>query len=198
MQPFTLLHGPAAPMWKANIDTDQIIPKQYLSTIERVGLGKGLFHDQRWLEDGGENPAFVLNNPAYKGTQILIAGANFGCGSSREHAPWALLDFGVRCIIAPSFSVIFQGNCINNGILPARVDEADAEALAQEADGRRFTIDLAAQSILAPSGRRVLFSIDETQKHKLLHGVDDIASTLQRRSEIENYEARLPGWMGAC
>lgn len=195
MQPFVKLHAVAAPMLSANIDTDQIIPKQYLSTVDRVGLGRGLFHDQRWRDDGSENPAFVLNRQAYRDAQILLAGANFGCGSSREHAPWALLDFGVRCVIAPSFAVIFANNCINNGILPAIVDEEGVIALAQEADGARFSVDLAAQSIIAPSGRIFAFSIDAPQKHKLLEGRDDIATTLTRQADIAQFEAKRPSWL---
>lgn len=193
MRPFTTLKAPAAPWLKANIDTDQIIPKQYLSTVTRTGLGRGLFHDQRWRDDGGENPDFVLNQPAYREAQILLAGPNFGCGSSREHAPWALLDFGIRCIAAPSFAEIFYNNCFNNGVLPAIVDQDGLAALAQEADGRDFTVDLAAQTLAAPSGRRLDFRIDAGRKEKLLLGRDDIAVTLTMQDQIARYEAGRPG-----
>lgn len=189
MRPFTTLKAPAVPWLKANVDTDQIIPKQYLSTVTRTGLGRGLFHDLRWCDDGGENPDFILNQPAYRGAQILLAGPNFGCGSSREHAPWALLDFGIRCIAAPSFAEIFYNNCLNNGVLPAIVDQGDLAALAQEADGRDFEVDLAAQTLVAQSGRRLDFVIDEARKEKLLLGRDDIAVTLTMQVEIARYEA---------
>lgn len=190
MRPFTTLKAPAAPWLKINVDTDQIIPKQYLSTVTRTGLGRGLFHDLRWRDDGSENPDFILNKPAYRGAQILLAGPNFGCGSSREHAPWALLDFGIRCIAAPSFAEIFYNNCFNNGVLPAIVDQDGLAALAQEADGRDFEVDLAGQTLVAPSGRRLGFMIDAGRKEKLLLGRDDIAVTLTMQDEIERYESR--------
>lgn len=190
MKPFTSLTGVAAPLPVANIDTDQIIPKQFLSTVERTGLGRGLFYDMRFDEAGNEKPDFVLHRPEYKGAQILIAGPNFGCGSSREHAPWALEDFGIRCVIASSFADIFYNNCFNNGILPLKLDEADVQRLTEEARGGNhvFAVDLATQTVTAPSGASYRFEIDPGRKAKLYEGLDDIGLTLKRDAEISDFE----------
>jgi 3-isopropylmalate dehydratase small subunit len=190
MQAFTTLTSLAAPLMAANIDTDQIIPKQFLSTVERTGLGKGLFFDMRFDEDGAPKPDFVLNQQAYVGAGILIAGANFGCGSSREHAPWALLDFGIRCVVAEGFADIFYNNCFNNGLLPAIVSPEDAAALASEALGANhtFLVDLPTQTITAPSRKVVAFQIEPARKTKLLKGLDDIGLTLEREGGITAYE----------
>ncbi len=192
MKPFTTLTAIAAPLPIANIDTDQIIPKQYLSTLERTGLGKGLLHDLRYDEAGREKPDFVLNQGLYRGAGVLIAGENFGCGSSREHAPWALLDFGITCVIAPSFADIFYNNCFNNGVLPLALPKASVAELTGEARGGNhlFTIDLEAQTVTAPSGKTFAFDIDPGRKQKLLHGLDDIALTLARAPAIEAFEER--------
>jgi 3-isopropylmalate/(R)-2-methylmalate dehydratase small subunit len=192
MQPFTTLNAIAAPLMIVNIDTDQIIPKQYLSTIERKGLGKGLFHDMRYLDDGGPNPDFVLNRPEYAGAGMLIAGPNFGCGSSREHAPWALVDFGIRCVVASSFADIFYNNCFKNGVLPAIVAQADVEALAAEARGgnHRFAVDLDSQTITSPSGRTVRFEIDPGRKASLKAGLDEIGESLLHDAAIAAHEER--------
>ena len=192
MQPFTHLDGRAAPLAVANIDTDQIIPKQFLKTVEREGLGKGLFYDLRFDEAGQAKPDFVLNQPAYEGASILIAGENFGCGSSREHAPWALLDFGLRCVIAPSFADIFYNNCFNNGLLPITLPEAQVRALVDEAKGGNhlFTVDLESQTVVSPSGRKVAFEIDPGRKEKLLKGLDAVGETLQYASDIDVFEQR--------
>ena len=192
MQPFIHLDGRAAPLATANIDTDQIIPKQFLKTVEREGLGKGLFYDLRFDEAGQAKPDFVLNQPAYDGASILIAGDNFGCGSSREHAPWALLDFGLRCVIAPSFADIFYNNCFNNGLLPITLPEAEVRALMDEAKGGNhiFTVDLESQTVVSPSGRKVAFEIDPGRKEKLLKGLDAVGETLQYASDIDVFEQR--------
>ncbi|HVY84736.1 MAG TPA: 3-isopropylmalate dehydratase small subunit [Caulobacterales bacterium] len=192
MTPFTTLTAVAAPMPIANIDTDQIIPKQFLATVERTGLAKGLFFDMRFNADGSEKPDFVLNQAQYKGAQILIAGPNFGCGSSREHAPWALEDFGLRCIIASSFADIFYNNCFNNGILPLVLDQADVERLTEEARGanHKFVVDLASQTVSAPSGASYRFEIDPGRKAKLLEGLDDIGMTLKRDPDIAAFEEK--------
>ncbi|MES1202043.1 MAG: 3-isopropylmalate dehydratase small subunit [Pseudomonadota bacterium] len=192
MTPFTQLTAIAAPMPTANIDTDQIIPKQFLATVERTGLAKGLFFDLRFNPDGSEKPDFVLNQEQYKGAQILIAGPNFGCGSSREHAPWALLDFGLKCVISSSFADIFYNNCFNNGILPLTLDQADVERLLEEARGanHKFVVDLAAQTVSAPSGASYRFEIDPGRKAKLLEGLDDIGMTLKRDSDIAAFEEK--------
>ncbi|HEY0352675.1 MAG TPA: 3-isopropylmalate dehydratase small subunit [Enterovirga sp.] len=194
MQPFTHLTGVAAPMRNTNIDTDQIIPKNYLKTIKRTGLGKGLFADQRYLDDGSENPDFVLNKPAYRRAEILVAGDNFGCGSSREHAPWALLDFGIRCVISTSFADIFYNNCFKNGVLPIKVAPEDLEKLFDDADrgaNATLTIDLERQEIRGPDGGTLHFEIDPFRKHCLLNGLDDIGLTLEKASAIESYEKKL-------
>jgi 3-isopropylmalate dehydratase small subunit len=192
MQPFTHLDGRAAPLAVANIDTDQIIPKQFLKTVEREGLGKGLFYDLRFDGDGQAKPDFVLNQPAYAGASILIAGDNFGCGSSREHAPWALLDFGLRCVIAPSFADIFYNNCFNNGLLPIALPEAEVRALMDEAKGGNhiFTVDLESQTVTSPSGHKARFEIDPGRKEKLLKGLDAVGETLQYAGDIDVFEQR--------
>ncbi|CAN5322771.1 3-isopropylmalate dehydratase small subunit [soil metagenome] len=192
MTPFIRLDGRAAPLPIANIDTDQIIPKQFLKTVEREGLAKGLFYDLRFDNDGAAKPDFVLHREAYKGANVLIAGDNFGCGSSREHAPWALLDFGLRCVIAPSFADIFYNNCFENGLLPIALPDADVRALSAEALGGNhlFSVDLEAQTVTAPSGHAVHFDIDPGRKEKLLKGLDAIGETLQHETDISSFEAR--------
>jgi|WetSurMetagenome_2_1015567.scaffolds.fasta_scaffold464267_1 3-isopropylmalate/(R)-2-methylmalate dehydratase small subunit len=193
MQSFTTLQGRAAPLPIANLDTDQLIPKQFLKTVERKGLAKGLFYDFRFDFDGAPKPDFVLNQPAYQGTQVLIAGDNFGCGSSREHAPWALLDFGIRCVIAPSFGDIFYNNCFENGLLPIRLPTDQVHALMDEARGGNhlFAVDLEAQTVTAPSGKVYRFDIHPGRKEKLLGGLDSIGETLQHVGEIDSFEVRL-------
>ncbi|MDE1967782.1 MAG: 3-isopropylmalate dehydratase small subunit [Alphaproteobacteria bacterium] len=193
MQKFTTLTGVAAPLPMINVDTDKIIPKQYLKTIERTGLGKALFDELRYNSDGSEKPDFVLNQPAYRKAEILVAGENFGCGSSREHAPWALLDFGIRAVIAPSFADIFHSNCFKNGILPI-VLPADTVAQlmddARKGSNARLTIDLASQTVTRPDGQTVHFEIDQFRKHCLLDGVDDIGLTLKKETAIAKFEDR--------
>ena len=194
MQPFKTLTGVAAPMRSTNIDTDRIIPKNYLKTIKRTGLGVGLFADQRYLDDGSENPDFVLNKPAYRNTRILVAGDNFGCGSSREHAPWALLDFGIRCVISTSFADIFYNNCFKNGVLPIVVSPEDLEKLFDDADrgaNATLTVDLENQTIQGPDGGTLHFEIDPFRKHCLLNGLDDIGLTLEKAPAIDTYEQKL-------
>src|SRR5246127_4459038 len=181
MQKFTKLSGIAAPLPMSNVDTDMIIPKQFLKTIKRTGLGKNLFDELRYEMDGREKPEFVLNKPAYRKAQILVTGENFGCGSSREHAPWALLDFGIRCVIATSFADIFYNNCFKNGILPIKVSPEDLEKLmddAQRGANATLTVDLPAQEIRGPDGGVVKFELDAFRKHSLLYGLDDIGLTL--------------------
>jgi 3-isopropylmalate/(R)-2-methylmalate dehydratase small subunit len=195
MQKFTTLTGTAAPLPRINIDTDQIIPKQFLKTIERTGLAKGLFFDFRWDEKGKEKPDFVLNKPAYKKASILIAGENFGCGSSREHAPWALLDYGIRCVIATSFADIFYGNCLKNGLLPLKLPKAEVEKLMQDAidnpsANARITVDLEKQQVTAADGRIIKFEIDPFAKKCLMEGLDDIGLTLQKEAKIASYEVQ--------
>ncbi len=194
MEKFTTLDGVAAPLPIVNVDTDMIIPKQYLKTIKRTGLGKGLFAEMRYREDGSENPDFVLNKPAYRKAQILVAGDNFGCGSSREHAPWALLDFGIRCVISTSFADIFYNNCFQNGILPIKVSPEDLEKLFDDASrgsNATLTIDLENQEIRGPDGGAVKFDIDPFRKHCLLNGLDDIGLTLEKAPAIDAYEKTL-------
>src|SRR5689334_1795650 len=191
MQKFTELTGVAAPLPMINVDTDMIIPKDYLKTIERTGLGKGLFAELRFNDDGSENKDFVLNKPAYRKAQILVAGDNFGCGSSREHAPWALLDFGIRCIISTSFADIFYNNCFKNGILPIRVSKEDLAKLMDDAErgaNATISVDLAKQEIRGPDGGMVKFEIDAFRKHCLLNGLDDIGLTLEKRDRIARFE----------
>jgi 3-isopropylmalate/(R)-2-methylmalate dehydratase small subunit len=193
MDKFDMLTGVAAPLEIMNVDTDMIIPKQYLKTIARTGLGRGLFSEMRFREDGSENPDFVLNKPAYRNAKILIAGDNFGCGSSREHAPWALLDFGVRCVISTSFADIFYNNCFKNGILPIKVSQAELEKLMDDAErgaNAVLTIDLAAQEIRGPDGGVIKFDIDPFRKHCLLEGLDEIGLTLQKAEKIADFEAQ--------
>ncbi|MDB5551055.1 MAG: 3-isopropylmalate dehydratase [Rhizobium sp.] len=193
MDKFTTLTGIAAPYPVINIDTDMIIPKDYLKTIKRTGLGVGLFAEARYKDDGSENPDFVLNKPAYRKSQILVAGDNFGCGSSREHAPWALLDFGIRCVISTSFADIFYNNCFKNGILPIVVSHEDLEKLMDDASrgsNATVTVDLEAQEIHGPDGGTVKFDIDAFKKHCLLNGLDDLGLTLAKSSEIDTYEKK--------
>jgi len=193
MQKFTTLTGVAAPLPMINVDTDKIIPKQYLKTIERTGLGKALFDELRYNADGSEKPEFVLNQPAYRKAEILVAGENFGCGSSREHAPWALLDFGIRAVVAPSFADIFHSNCFKNGILPIALPAATVAQLmddARKGSNARLTIDLANQTITRPDGQVVHFEIDQFRKHCLLDGLDDIGLTLKKESAIAKFEDR--------
>ena len=193
MQKFTVLEGVAAPLRMINIDTDKIIPKQYLKTIKRTGLGKGLFAELRYHADGSENRDFVLNKPAYRNAKILVAGDNFGCGSSREHAPWALLDYGIRCVISTSFADIFYGNCFKNGILPVKVSREDIEKLFDDADrgaNATLTIDLERQEIRGPDGGMIKFDIDPFHKHCLLNGLDDIGLTMVKAEKIAAFETR--------
>ena len=193
MDKFTTLTGIAAPMPLVNIDTDMIIPKQFLKTIQRSGLGKNLFDEMRYTQDGQEIPDFVLNQPAYRKAQILIAGDNFGCGSSREHAPWALLDFGIRCVISTSFADIFFNNCFKNGILPVVLPEAAVQHLMEDAkkgENARITVDLEAQTVTAADGTTFAFNVDPFKKHCLLNGLDDIGLTLEKAAAIDAFEAR--------
>ena len=192
MEKFTKLTGVAAPLEMINVDTDMIIPKQFLKTIKRTGLGISLFYEMRYDDGGAERPDFVLNRQAYRNAKILIAGDNFGCGSSREHAPWALLDFGIRCVIAPSFADIFYNNCFKNGILPIVVTYAQADALMDEAKrgaNATFTVDLESQEIVTSDGREIPFEIDPFRKRCLLGGLDEIALTLHKTAEINFFEA---------
>jgi 3-isopropylmalate/(R)-2-methylmalate dehydratase small subunit len=194
MQPFTVLEGVSAPLRVINVDTDMIIPKQYLKTIKRTGLGTGLFSEARYKDDGSENPDFVLNQPAYRKAQILVAGDNFGCGSSREHAPWALLDFGIRCIISTSFADIFYNNCFKNGILPIKVSPEELEKLFEDAErgaNATLSIDLDKQEICGPDGGMIAFEIDPFRKRCLMEGLDDIGLTLEKGAAIKSYEAKL-------
>ncbi len=191
MQKFTKLSGVAAPLPMTNVDTDMIIPKQFLKTILRTGLGKSLFHEMRFDDEGRENPDFVLNKPAYRKARILVAGDNFGCGSSREHAPWAILDFGIRCVIAEGFADIFYNNCFKNGILPIKLPKADVEKLMDDASrgaNATVSIDLDAQEIRGPDGGVIKFEIDAFRKRCLLEGLDDIALTLEKKKAIDAYE----------
>jgi 3-isopropylmalate/(R)-2-methylmalate dehydratase small subunit len=193
MEKFTKLTGVAAPLPIINVDTDMIIPKQFLKTIKRTGLGKNLFDEMRYTRDGAENPDFVLNKPAYRKASILVAGANFGCGSSREHAPWALLDFGIRCVIATSFADIFYNNCFKNGILPIKLPQAEVDKLLDDAvrgANAVVTVDLEKQEITGPDGGRIAFDIDPFRKECLLNGLDDIGLTLRKGSQIATFEDR--------
>jgi len=191
MDKFTTLTGVAAPLPLINIDTDMIIPKDYLKTIQRTGLSKGLFAEMRFHDDGSEKEDFVLNKPAYRDAQILVAEDNFGCGSSREHAPWALLDFGIRCVISTSFADIFHNNCFKNGILPIKVSRQDLDKLLDDAErgaNATMTVDLEAQEIKGPDGGVVKFDIDPFKKHCLLNGLDDIGLTMAKADKIETFE----------
>ena len=192
MKAFTRLDAKIAPLPLANIDTDQIIPKQFLKTVEREGLSKGLFYDLRFDEQGREKPDFVLNRPEYKGAGVLVAGDNFGCGSSREHAPWALMDFGIDCVISSSFADIFYNNCFQNGLLPVVLKPDEVQDLMEEAKGgnHMVTVDLQAQTVISPSGKTFTFQIDPQRKEKMLKGLDAIGETLQKAPSIDIYEGR--------
>ena len=193
MEKFVTLNGVAAPLNIVNIDTDMIIPKQFLKTIKRTGLGKSLFYEMRYTQDGQEVPEFVLNKPAYRHAQILVAGDNFGCGSSREHAPWALLDFGISCVISTSFADIFYNNCFKNGILPIVVSPEDLKKLMDDADrgsNATMSIDLPNQEIKGPDGGTVKFNLDPFRKHCLMNGLDDIALSLEKAASIDSFEKR--------
>ncbi len=203
MQPFTILTGVAAPLPLANVDTDKIIPARFLKTIKRSGLGVHLFDPLRFDENGQERPDFVLNRPAFRHAEILIAHENFGCGSSREHAPWALLDFGIRCVIAPDFADIFYNNCFKNGILPISLPRATCDILMQDAQlggNARLTIDLERQIVMRPNGEQIRFEMDSTRRHLLLEGLDEIGQTLGHAPAIDTYEAerrQSQPWMPA-
>ncbi|MFD0859436.1 3-isopropylmalate dehydratase small subunit [Roseovarius aquimarinus] len=193
MEKFTKISGIAAPMPMINIDTDMIIPKQFLKTIKRSGLGVNLFDEMRYDDDGREIPDFVLNKPAYREAEILIAGDNFGCGSSREHAPWAIKDFGIRCVIAPSFADIFYNNCFKNGILPIALPQEQVDVLmaeAQKGANARIEVDLEAQTVTTSEGESIAFEIDAFKKHCLLEGLDDIGLTMEKAAAIDSFEAK--------
>ena len=193
MDKFTTLSAIAAPMPLVNIDTDMIIPKQFLKTIQRSGLGKNLFDEMRYTQDGQEIPDFVLNQPPYRDAEILVAGDNFGCGSSREHAPWALLDFGIRCVISTSFADIFYNNCFKNGILPIVLPQDQVDQLmddARKGANARIAVDLAAQTVTSADGQVFSFEVDAFKKHCLLNGLDDIGLTLEKVSAIDSFEAQ--------
>ncbi|SDR24404.1 3-isopropylmalate dehydratase small subunit [Pseudovibrio sp. Tun.PSC04-5.I4] len=194
MEKFETLTGVAAPLPLINIDTDMIIPKQFLKTIKRTGLGTALFHEMRTNDDGSKNEEFVLNKPGYGNAQILVAGDNFGCGSSREHAPWALLDYGIRCVISTSFADIFYNNCFKNGILPIVVSQDDLDKLMDDASrgaNATLTIDLEAQEVRGPDGGTIKFDVDPHRKHCLINGLDDIGQTFQKTAHIDTYEDLL-------
>ena len=194
MDKFTTLTGVAAPLPMRNVDTDMIIPKQFLKTIKRTGLGENLFHEMRFDDAGKEVPDFVLNQPAYRKAQILIAGENFGCGSSREHAPWALLDFGIRCVIAPDFADIFYNNCFQNGILPIRLPQAEIDKLMDDASrgaNATLTIDLEIQEIRGPDGGVITFEVDPFSKKCLLNGLDNIGLTMEKHEHIQAHEEKI-------
>ena len=200
MQAFTTLTGVAAPLPLANVDTDKIIPARFLKTIKRTGLGVHLFDTLRYDGQGAERPDFVLNEAPYRNAEVLIAHENFGCGSSREHAPWALLDFGIRCVIAPSFADIFNNNCFKNGILPVVLPREVCDQLMEDAKlggNARLTIDLARQVVIRPSGEEIAFNVDPLRKHLLLNGLDDIGQTMQRADAIDGFEAKRPAWTPA-
>ena len=193
MEKFNKLRGVAAPLNMINIDTDKLIPKQFLKTIKRTGLGKHLFNEMRFNEDGSEKPDFVLNKAAYRGSNIIVAGDNFGCGSSREHAPWALLDFGIKCVISTSFADIFYNNCFKNGILPIVVNKQQLDQLMDDAENGAnavLDIDLEAQEITRPNGESVTFEIDEFRKHCLINGLDDIGLTMKKEKNIDSFEKK--------
>src|SRR3954468_8224819 len=191
MDKFDKLEGVAAPLRIVNVDTDMIIPKQYLKTLKRTGLAKGLFSEMRYMDDGSDNPNFVLNKPAYRNAKVIVADDNFGCGSSREHAPWALLDFGIRCVISTQFGDIFYNNCFKKGVLPIKVSPEDLEKLFDDADrgaNATLTVDLPSQEIRGPDGGVVKFEIDQHRKHCLLNGLDDISLTMEKAGAIAGYE----------
>jgi 3-isopropylmalate/(R)-2-methylmalate dehydratase small subunit len=193
MEKFTTLTGVAAPMPLINVDTDMIIPKQFLKTIKRSGLGKNLFDEMRYDDDGNERPDFVLNQPQYRDAEILVAGENFGCGSSREHAPWAIKDFGIRCVIAPSFADIFFNNCFKNGILPIALPQDKVDILMKDAEkgsNARMIVDLENQTVTTSDGETIAFEVDQFKKHCLLEGLDDIGLTLEKASAIDSFEAQ--------
>lgn len=193
MDKFTTLTGIAAPLPRMNVDTDMIIPKQHLKTIKRTGLGKVLFDELRYQDNGEEIPDFILNQSPYRDAKILIAGDNFGCGSSREHAPWALLDFGIRCVIAPSFADIFFNNCFKNGILPIALPQAQVDTLMADAknpDTATMTVDLSQQTIQRSNGEMISFTVDEFRKDCLLNGLDDIGLTLEKADKIAEFESQ--------
>ena len=194
MDKFTTLTAVAAPLDMINVDTDMIIPKDYLKTIKRTGLGTGLFAELRYKDDGSDNPDFVLNKPAYKKAQILVAGDNFGCGSSREHAPWALIDYGIRCVISTEFGDIFYNNAFKNGILPIKVSPEDLAKLMDDATrgaNATLTIDLDAQEIQGPDGGTVHFEVDAFKKHCLLNGLDEVGLTMEKADRIATYETKV-------
>ena len=193
MEKFNKLRGVAAPLNMINIDTDKLIPKQFLKTIKRTGLGKHLFNEMRFNEDGSEKPDYVLNKAAYRDSNIIVAGDNFGCGSSREHAPWALLDFGIKCVISTSFADIFYNNCFKNGILPIVVNKQQLDQLMDDAENGAnavLDIDLEAQEITRPNGESVTFEIDEFRKHCLINGLDDIGLTMEKEKIIDSFEKK--------
>jgi len=194
MEKFKTVTSTAAPLAIINIDTDMIIPKDYLKTIKRTGLGKGLFAEMRFNEDGSEKPDFVLNQPAYRDAEILVASDNFGCGSSREHAPWALLDFGIKCVISTSFADIFYNNCFKNGILPVVVSQQQLDMLMEDAErgsNATLTVDLESQTISGPDGGEIKFNVEADRKHRLLNGIDDIGESMQKNDAIEKFEAKM-------
>ena len=198
MEKFEKLTAIAAPMPLINIDTDMIIPKQFLKTIKRSGLGVNAFHEMRYDLDGNENPDFVLNNEAYKGANILVAGDNFGCGSSREHAPWALLDFGIRCVISTSFADIFYNNCFKNGILPVVVSEDELQLLMKDAEkgsNARMIVDLENQQIETSDGEVISFDVDQHRKHCLMNGLDDIGLSMEKIASVDAFEAQMAPWV---
>jgi 3-isopropylmalate/(R)-2-methylmalate dehydratase small subunit len=193
MEKFTKLEGVAAPLRIVNVDTDMIIPKQYLKTLKRTGLAKGLFSELRYKDDGSDNPDFVLNKSAYKNAKIIVADNNFGCGSSREHAPWALMDYGIKCVISTQFGDIFYNNCFKNGLLPIKVSPEDLEKLFDDADrgaNATLSIDLEKQEIRGPDGGVVKFEIDPHRKHCMLNGLDDIGQTKQKQKQIDSFEEK--------
>jgi 3-isopropylmalate/(R)-2-methylmalate dehydratase small subunit len=193
MEKFTTLEGVAAPLRIVNVDTDMIIPKQYLKTLKRTGLAKGLFSELRYKDDGSENPDFVLNKPAYRKAKIIVADNNFGCGSSREHAPWALMDYGIRCVISTQFGDIFYNNCFKNGVLPIKVSPEDLDKLFDDAErgaNATLSIDLEKQEIRGPDGGVVKFDIDPHRKHCMLNGLDDIGQTQQKQAKITHFEEK--------
>jgi 3-isopropylmalate/(R)-2-methylmalate dehydratase small subunit len=195
MLPFKIHTGLVAPLDRPNVDTDQIIPKQFLKRVARTGFGEFLFYDWRYREDGSPEPSFVLNEPKYKGASVLVAGRNFGCGSSREHAPWSLLEYGFRAVVAPSFADIFANNCTKNGVLPVALPEetvAEIMRRAEESEGYELTVDLEACVVRDARGLRAPFRVDEFRRYCLLEGLDDIGLTLRHEPEISEYESRRP------
>ena len=194
MEKFEKITGIAAPLPLVNVDTDMIIPKQFLKTIKRTGLGVNLFDEMRYDEQGNENPEFVLNKPQYREAEVLVAGENFGCGSSREHAPWAIKDFGIRCVIAPSFADIFFNNCFKNGILPIVLPQEQVDVLMKDAEkgaNARMIVDLEAQTVTTSDGESFAFEVDQFKKHCLLEGLDDIGLTLEKVAAIDTFEQKI-------